>query len=455
MALTRRAVADVLLPGAGLLALALFAILYVFDRDLYASLIDLWAARPQATPFFDIDTPLAWIRGARQGQDIYRDLIAGAHGWKMQYSPLLTLWPLPSVAPESAAAYGIIVDVLFIGSLALLPRARVALDTLPMLAALFSPLCMFALERGNLDLLIFSMAAVGLLCLGHRLTVRLVGYAAILAAGLTKFYPFVLLILVARDRAAVFLALSTAFVLILIAFFVGYHEELGLIQANMPFPVPFIDTFGSKQVATGLVLITHPLRAGVAPYDQIDAGIWVVTMLVLCGATLVFGWRLARSAALRHALVRLSEREALFLSGGAALACGCFFAGTSVGYRAVHLLFALPGLLALARVTDDPRFARRCRVVVTAILLVMWALPVQRAIDDTFGPYWIIGVGLDSHSPAALIAGAGFWLVREAAWWWLMTFLFAVVVRTILASRAVQETLQWLSGQQPAQAGTS
>ncbi len=47
------------------------------------------------------------------------------------------------------------------------------------------------------------------------------------------------------------------------------------------------------------------------------------------------------------------EAERVFLTIGAALMVGCFLAGQSVSYRAIHLLFVLPALLTLSTQRGD------------------------------------------------------------------------------------------------------
>ena len=61
----------------------------------------------------------------------------------------------------------------------------------------------------------------------------------------------------------------------------------------------------------------------------------------------IAGWLLCmvRWRDLLIAVTRLPDPEKTFLLIGAALIIGCFFAGSSSGYRGIHLLFTLPGTL--------------------------------------------------------------------------------------------------------------
>ena len=352
----------------------------------------------------------------------------------MNYSPLLLRLPLPWVAHQNVPAYALAVDAMFIGSLAALPRARRASDAVPMLLALVSPLCVFGVERANLDLLVFAVVAGAVSCLQLRPGARLAGYAAIVAAGLVKFYPWVLLLLLLRERRRVFLGLSVAFAAVLATFFLLYRAELARIGANLPTQNPFGDAFGAAQLPTGLVLIEHALRDPLGPWGAGEAAIWMVATAALYAAALLGALRIGGDARLRRAVARLAPREAVCLAAGAMLLCGCFFAGTSVGYRAVFLLFALPGLLALARVAEAGRLSRRLRYAVAFALVLLWALPVQRLVAAAVGPFWAPS-GVIPHPLGTLLLGAAVWLLREALWWWLITVLLAMVLRSVLDSR--------------------
>jgi len=436
---------NLLLPAIGLLALAAAVILAVADRDVYEWLADLWSFNRAIIPFADMDGPLAWIRCWRQGVDVYSATPCDVIDRAMNYSPLLLRLPLPWVHPESTAVYALSLDTLFLVSLAVLPRPRFGVDAVPMLVALFSPFCVFGLERANLDLLMFAMAALAVLCLERGLTIRVVGYAAIVAAGLLKFYPWILLFLLLRERRTVFLLLSAVFAVILVAFILRYHVELQRMLDNMPPPLFFDDNFGSSLAPYGLVAIALALHGQPNQLGAAEFAVFVASKAGLYGAALIGSLRLSRSAALQRAIARLSVREATCLAVGAALMSGCFFVAPSIGYRAVHLLFALPGMLALARVADGAAFARLVRCTIGATLVLFWSLLVQRLIAATFGPFWSLA-GISVHPLGALFAGTGFWLLREGLWWWLMTFLLSVVARTVLDSRVWRDTTSSLTG---------
>ena len=259
-----------------------------------------------------------------------------------------------------------------------------------------------------------------------------------------------LLVLLLRERPLVFLLSAAAFAAMLAALVAGYPVELAELIANLPQVNPFLDAFGASQLPDGLVIVTHMRHAAMFMGDWIDTAIGWGGRLGLLAAALAGAVLLARSGALVRALRRLGGREAQCLSVGAVMMCGCFFTGANLGYRAVFVLFALPGLLALARVGEAGWLARGMRAAVAAFVLLLWCLPVQRVIDDLFGRFWAIagGVAKPVVSPLPSLA---FWLLREALWWGVMTVLLAIVLRTVLDSRTWRDALRWANA--PARQG--
>ena len=439
----RRPGFNLLLPVAGLLVLAAFVAVASVDFDLYTKIIGLWSFHMVDAPFYDMGGPVSWIRCWRQGVDVYASNPCDALDRLMNYSPLLLRLPLPWTSEASVTWYALALDALFLGCLAVLPRPRAGLDGVQMLLAVASPFCVFALERANLDLLVFVLVAVAIVLLGRGPGARLFGYAAIVAAGLLKFYPFVLLLLLVRERRARFLVLGTICAIIFLAFAWRYSAELRFALAHIPRPRYYDDGFGAPQLPFGLVAIEIVLRGHAEHLDSADLAVWVAGTLVCYAAAIVGGLRLGRSATLRDGLALLSERESLCLSAGAMLICACFFIGVSVGYRAVLFLFALSGLLALARVCGDTRFARRLHLLAAGSLVAVWCLPIQRLIAVVFGRFWRPD-DIAAHAAGSALPGIAFWLLREAIWWSLVTFLLAVIVQTVLTSRTWTETLATL-----------
>jgi hypothetical protein len=391
-----------LLPAVGLATLGIFTALFATSRAAYQHVISLWWARALPDPFIDSVTG-AQVGCWQRGIDVYATDPCDPLSRLFDYSPLwLRLWFLPSDL-KWTNALGLCQAVILIAMLAVLPRARTRKDSAVMLLALLSPACVWAVERSNVDLFMFVLAAAGILCLERGLPTRIAGYGAMLLGGLLKFYPAVLMLLLVRERTRICLTLGAAAAAILAGFVLGFRQELARALANTPFPSPFDYSFGAAQLPGGLGLI-----AG-------WPGLKLVLLPALLALCLLSAIRLARRPGFSAALDSLPQRETLCLLVGADLVCGCFFGTNNAGYRALYLLFVLPGLLAL------PGLFRS----------TAWA---------ALGAMWIripLGITGPEHSVGWTQSGVAyllFWLGREALWWWVVTVLLAVLVHMVLQS---------------------
>jgi hypothetical protein len=140
-----------------------------------------------------------------------------------------------------------------------------------------------------------------------------------------------------------------------------------------------------------------------------------VQAALLCAA-IIFAAR--RLAVLRLAVGALSPAEATCLLVGAVLILGCFVLGQNGEYRAVHLLFVLPALTALAGVPGPAR--RLASVTVWVILLQLWGDAASAPLVRLAGPP---AAGFATSAAALLI-----WLARELAWWWIVALLLALLL---------------------------
>jgi hypothetical protein len=104
-----------------------------------------------------------------------------------------------------------------------------------------------------------------------------------------------------------------------------------------------------------------------------------------------------------------------FLVIGAALIAGCFFAGQSVGYRGVHLIFVVAGLVAMRRAADTRTTRATLSQALIIVVFLMWEGLFRQAL-----PHKVAGPGLTLFRL--------FWLIREVLWWRLVALLLAMLV---------------------------
>lgn len=394
-----------MLPSLVLLAaLALFAVLWIGGaHELYFALFRLLGVPAFRLPFLDTHGELAVIDCHRLGFDVYRSNPCDMLGRVHVYTPLWYRvdW-LPLGVGDTPVA-GFILATGFALSLGLLPIGTKRAAWVVTIAAL-SPAVAFAMERGNVDLLMFALAALAGWLAVRAGPSRLLAFPAIVLATALKLYPITLLVLALREPPRRCLAVGGLSLAALGAYAAFDRAGLREMLAVVPGGTPFIYAFGARDLGVGLGRI-----AGWPPImlATFQGGL----LLAACG------FAIAQPARLRPAVATLTDAAATFLLIGGVLIVGCFVLGQSGEYRAVHLLFVLPALTTLATTAGPAR--RLAAITLGVILAQLWG-------DLASGLLNVLG-GIAPGDVAAPVARL-LWLVRELAWWWIVAVLLAMLL---------------------------
>jgi hypothetical protein len=399
------------IPAAVLACAVLLAgLLYAMgDRAQYHDLLQHWGAFPFRFPFLDMHAVTSAVECHRLGFDVYVqnpcDVFGRVHG----YSPLWLWLAVLPISTDWDSGFGIASVALFLVALAFLPPGRGWWQIAVITFGTVSSAVAFALERANVDVLMFVLAVIAIALTERRGRLRMVGYAIALLAGMLKFYPVTLQILAVRERLPVFVAIGIAALGVIAAWFALDGKDILRSMANIPTATPFDDNdFGARNLPFGLAqYLGLPTWAGTA------------LLIALLGAMLAVAVALARQVDLRA----LTGKEATCLLVGSVLILTCFLAAQNVQYRAIHLLFALPGVTALARQGDD-----RCRVTVALIVILMWSGAINAPLDAELTQLGVPTLP-DGETHVAV------WLARELMWWCVVTMLAALMLRLLCASR--------------------
>jgi hypothetical protein len=406
----RRLAYRVAIPLAALALLTLFALSVASGLQTPAdAALRLVGVEPGPFPFLDTHAVLAAAQCQRLGIDVYLANPCDFYGRPHVYSPLwLTLLRPTGMGVAATPWVGAGLDLLFIVSLTALIRPATRRELAVYAIAVFSPATLYLLERANNELVIFVLVlSAGLLQARGARCWRLCAYAIVVGAALLKYFPAVLLSLAAareRRRDALLIAGGAAIAAALFA--AGYRDVLGQALANIPPLSYYTDSFSARNLpfglATGLPMLADPLPFAVALF------------VIMAGLALVW---LRRAVALLNGAAGLdwSTAEVRFAAIGGLLLAGCFFTGQNVDYRAVYLLFALPGLLQL-RAQAPPAARWLLTRLIAAALFLMWEECFRRAL------LWAL-----AERPGDRIAMV-FWVAREWLWWWLIAGLAAVAI---------------------------
>ena len=419
-------------PLAALLCFLSMSWLYGWgDHALYEDILRWYGVVPFRFPFVDISGSLAAWECARQGVDVILSDPCDVLQRGYNYSPLwMAASPIP-LGVRDTMTVGWCLDLLFIGSLTLLPPPRRPAELVLVLAATLSTMVVFALERANPDILLFMMVLAAGLLAECRASVRLIGYGLALLAALLKYYPIMALITVFRERPPRFFAIAIALTSALAVFWMKYHIEIAEGLPGIAHGPYNTDLFAAKNLpfllGEAATNIASPSSWGPLVGRTFAAAIYA-TMIGVCW---VVCRRLLSSGELGTALASLSGLERTLLLIGCAVIVGCFFAGQSIGYRGVFLLMVVPGLLGIAR---SPA-SRNMRAVGTAasvvIVLLMWGECFRLALYRCFEHS-----GVSATIPAQL--GFYFWLLRELGWWWIVAVMLGVLADFLRVSPVVR-----------------
>lgn len=373
------------------------------QAEVYNGILRAWGIVPFQTPFLDISSPLAAWDCTRQGWNVMVDNPCNPLRLAYNYSPLwLTVSGIP-LGVRDTTAVGWVLDILFIASLTLMPPPRPLVGLLLVLAASLSTMVVFALERANADILFFVLALAAGLLAERGLPGRMIGHGLALLSALLKYYPLMVLIILFRERIAVFVAVAVVAAGSAAAFWVVYDDEIVRGWAQIPAGPYGTDLFAAKNLPFMIGTIveqTAPSRSAAALAWAVAAGLYAG----LVGAALVICRRLFLMPELCAATAVLSGRERTLMVIGSAIIAGCFFAGQSIGYRGIYLLLVLPGLLTLTR-SAARRVRTLCLATAVVIVLLMWGEGFRHALGGGFG----------------------FWLARELGWWWSVAVMLALV----------------------------
>jgi hypothetical protein len=406
--------------------LAVSAIYLLGHNDAYIAILRLWGIFPFRFPFVDISYSLAAWDCTRLGVDVVEQNPCDVLGRGYTYSPLWMAGSFIPLGTSVTGEVGWVLGLLFILSLTLLPPARQPWELALAVLATTSTMVVFAVERANADIIIFMMALLVGFLSGGFLPARLLAYLTALFAALLKYYPLTLLILSFRERMTVFLANALAMAGLVALFLAAYFPDIARGWPLIPVGSYFNDLFAAKNLPFGLDELIFGMAGGSSNtflFKLVGAalyGVLVLNALRTCR-------RLLTRTALRPTFFRIFDYERIFLVVGSTLVVGCFFAGQSIGYRGIFLLFVLPGLLAMARIAADSVSRRLCRNTAIIVVLLMWEECIRNGMAR-----------LDMPPLVDAVSQLTVWLARELAWWWIVSVMAAILLSFLAESETVR-----------------
>jgi hypothetical protein len=361
-----------------------------------------------------------------------RNVAAAADCWSMGYDPLVEnpcdpaarvmiyprVWVLlhfVGVTQSRTLLFGAIVVGLFIGSLLLLVGRVSLAEGVVLAVAVTSPAVMFAVERANMDLVLFVLFVLAVVAWGARERVTpALSPALILTAAIAKLYAIVALPAYAftGDRRARWVVPAGIGVMIvyLLLTLQDFRTVMGAPEGGLLY------SYGARILIGDLY---HRFSPGDWRYGNLLAqAIAVVPVLLVSTGTWIWARRrLASPAASERSSTRL-----LAFHLGAFTYLGTFVARRSGDYRLVFLLLTLPLLLEWAAGAGSSLRTGVARAGLVAVIAALWV----GALSPFIGPWdelasWAAAIALvlllaatlprlqraRAHEPLALMTGEG------------------------------------------------
>ena len=189
-------------PALATVSFLAFALVHAIDRPVYFAVLRSIHVHPFPRPFLDARFVTAQVECWSRGVDVYVRNPCDPLGRTLDYSPLWLRLPFLARSDGATPVFGLAIDLAFLAALFGLPwRLAGAFDAVVAVGAVMSWATIFAIERGNTDLLMFAAAVLFAHLSTRSAPARIAGYALILCVGLLKFSPLSLLALLVREPA--------------------------------------------------------------------------------------------------------------------------------------------------------------------------------------------------------------------------------------------------------------
>ena len=185
----RKTILRCLVPLLGLALLGILAALYTLNPKVYYRALVTIGFPPFSYPFLDWESIGAAIKCWSEGINVYIanpcDVLNRLHN----YSPLLLRAVFIPTDRAWTMPIGLFLVLAFLISLFWVVRPLNWRELIIFALACTSPMVVYLLERGNIDIIIFIMVVIaGVLSSGSTAS-RILSYALILLAGLLQILP--------------------------------------------------------------------------------------------------------------------------------------------------------------------------------------------------------------------------------------------------------------------------
>jgi hypothetical protein len=357
--------------------------------------VDLWpwlGVPSGPSLFFDARNVAAAVECSRLGHDPLVDNPCDPWGRTMFYPRVWLVLRWTGLDQGHTLLFGAVVVAVYVLLLVLLLPRLSWPEGLLVAAAACSPAAMFAVERANMDLVIFSgLALAAVVWRRGSAAAQYTAVALVLAMAVAKLYPVVALLAFLPARRRRVAGAAAAGLVVFAGYVVVTREDVATISAAA--------TQGQYN-SYGARILLGRLYHGVLG-DQWGGSRTVAQALVLLavavlglGLWLVLRRRWSGRPGREQPAPMAETSDLLAFRMGALVYVATFVAGNSFDYRLVCLLLVLPGLLRWPAEPGAGRAAALPRATLAAVLLMLWigALSEQLMLWDELVSWGVAGM---------------------------------------------------------------
>lgn len=316
--------------------------------------------------FADTHIVLAAAECHQKGYDVFRENPCDALNRPHCYSRLWFVIGRTGLTTLHTNVVGGFVITTFLLLSVTIVRPQKFLEFLFFSLLLFSPSVMLGVERGNMDLLVFSLITLsGYLLFSKKKHLRYLSYPLLFICAFLKFYPvasFGMFIYYFKQRKQFWLLALMVMVVFGVFLWMTY-EDFFQLRNNIPRPNGWL-SFGISSL-----------------FGSITKGklIYIASFFTTC--IIVF------LACILSSRIQISNRtnnsvnQAFFLLGSFNLLF-CFFINTNYDYRTVFYILVVPYIFDLLRCESTPIFTRRLLFLFFVLLtMVVWFNFMRYALE--------------------------------------------------------------------------
>jgi hypothetical protein len=367
-------------------AVAVYLLVVAVGRTVFG--VDVWPALgvPSGPSlFFDTRNITAALECHRLGYDPLFESPCDPWNRPMNYPRAWLVLRYLGINQSHTDLLAVIFIVLFLVAFLLVVGRLTLGQGLVGALAICSPSVMFAIERANMDIVIFTIMAGAVLVWRSRPGVRSAVSPALVTLGaIAKIYPVFALpvFLMARDRATRLVTVVCGGVFAV--YVVGTRHDIAQVASIAPQGTEH--AFGARILPAALLHLVTPERWGAGEASKQLIALVPLALLAL------FVWVWARR--------RLSASEwepltwQLFAFGaGSLIFLGTFAIGNNFDYRLVFLLLTLPQLFAWAMQVADRRSGLAAGGIIVLIVFVwIGALSRPLALFDELATWAMVSL---------------------------------------------------------------